>query len=104
MSHWKVTWPSAPRATTALLARVRPGTKFKVLAVGVGLAAAKARRSPGAPALTATRLTAAAVAVAGMPHRPATGKVRWLLAARAGPPDGPGGLRVSTSRHGGSTK
>jgi hypothetical protein len=39
-------------------------------------------------------------AVEGMPHRPAIAKVRLVFATSAGPPHGPAGFRVSTTRHG----
>src|SRR5437762_2160074 len=41
-----------------------------------------------------------ALAVDGIPQRPAGGKFRTSPAARAGPPDGPVGLRVSAMRQG----
>src|SRR5262245_58990344 len=58
------------------------------------------RTKPGTVARRAVTLAATAQAVAGTPQRPATGKVRGTLASRAGPPLGPVGLRVSSSRQG----
>jgi hypothetical protein len=49
-------------------------------------------------------MIATAVAEGGIPHRPATGKVRTPLASSAGPPEGPSGLRVSATRHGWTVK
>jgi hypothetical protein len=46
--------------------------------------------------------TVTAFAVGGTPQIPATGNVRVDPATRAGPPWGPGALRVSTIRHGAS--
>jgi hypothetical protein len=49
-------------------------------------------------------MIATAVAEEGIPQRPATGKVRAVLARSAGPPEGPAGLRVSATRHGWTVK
>ena len=53
---------------------------------------------------TIAMLIATAFAVKGIPQIPAAGKARTVLAARAGPPDTPTGLRVSATRHGASVK
>jgi hypothetical protein len=45
-------------------------------------------------------LTETACVPGGNPHRPTSVNDRSAPAARAGPPDGPEGLRVSSSRHG----
>src|SRR5437773_9409661 len=45
-----------------------------------------------------------ALAPAGMPQLPVTVNVLTKLAARAGPPSGPGGLRVSATRQGVTVK
>ncbi len=47
---------------------------------------------------------ATAFAESGIPQRPATGKLRTVLAESAGPPDGPSGLRVSATRQGATVK
>ena len=49
-------------------------------------------------------LIATAVAEAGIPQMPVTGKLRMVLAESGGPPEGPGGLRVSATRQGASVK
>ena len=53
---------------------------------------------------TTARLIATAVAEAGIPQMFATGKVRTVLATRAGPPEGPSGSRVSARRQGATAK
>ena len=50
------------------------------------------------------RLIATAVADEGIPHRFATGKLRTVFAASAGPPEGPSGSRVSARRQGATAK
>src|SRR5262245_56211452 len=101
MTHWTVTCPSLASGTTALLARVRPAVKFTVLVTGADGPPGCSRKYPGSPGFTAVTLKATARASAGMLHAPATGKGRLLLAASAGPPEGPAGSRVSATRHGG---
>ena len=49
-------------------------------------------------------MIATAVAEDGTPQRPATGKLRTVLAESAGPPETPLGLRVSATRHGCTVK
>jgi hypothetical protein len=49
-------------------------------------------------------LIATALAEAGIPQMFETGKVRTVFAASAGPPEGPGALRVSATRHGATVK
>ena len=49
-------------------------------------------------------LIATAVAEAGIEQMPVTGKLRAVLAESGGPPEGPGGLRVSATRQGASVK
>jgi hypothetical protein len=49
-------------------------------------------------------MTATALAEGGIPQMPETGKLRTVLAERAGPPDGPLGLRVSATRQGAREK
>jgi hypothetical protein len=49
-------------------------------------------------------LIATAVAEAGMAQMPVAGKLRMVLAESGGPPEGPGGLRVSATRQGASVK
>src|SRR5438552_7091682 len=57
---------------------------------------------PLSPGATAVTLTTAALAVAGTPQELTLmiGKLRAVLAASTGPPEGPLALRVSTTRHG----
>src|SRR5436190_17944512 len=57
---------------------------------------------PLSPGATAVTLTTAALAVEGTPQELTLmiGKLLAVLAASAGPPEGPLALRVSTTRHG----
>src|SRR2546427_7042770 len=57
---------------------------------------------PLSPGATAVTLTTAALAVEGTPQELTLmiGKLRAVLAASTGPPEGPLALRVSTTRHG----
>ena len=67
------------------------------------LAAAKRRKFPAAVGWVTETLDEMARAVEGMPQTPPSGKVRARgdgAHTRAGPPQGPAGLRVSTARHG----
>src|SRR5512138_2247452 len=50
--------------------------------------------------VTTVRFAATARADDGTPQVPATGKSRFEPASSAGPPRGPGGFRVSATRHG----
>src|SRR5262245_17347807 len=49
-------------------------------------------------------MIATARASAGIEQIPVTGNVRVVLASSAGPPEGPGGSRVSATRHGATVK
>ena len=62
-------------------------------------------RKPGpSVGITATTFSDTAFAPGGIPHCPMNTNVRDACAARAGPPQGPAGLRVSMTRHGGNVK
>src|SRR5215471_648457 len=99
MSHWTEIWPEEPRGIVALLARTAPARKLRELALGALWPAGKARRSPSLVGWKAARFATTAEAVGGTPQTPAMGKERTVLAMRAGPPEGPGALRVSAARH-----
>ena len=49
-------------------------------------------------------MTTTAVADAGISQSPVTGNARTEFAASAGPPEGPGGFRVSATRQGATVK
>src|SRR5262249_20752837 len=104
MSHWTAIWPPDPSRMIALLARTIPGLKLIELASGAGDPDGYRRRSPSLEGKTTARMMATAFAEGGMPHIPAAGKFRTVLADRAGPPDGPTALRVSATRQGASAK
>ena len=53
---------------------------------------------------TIVTLNITALAAVGIAHVPVTGNDRVVTAARDGPPSGPVGLRVSTTRHGANVK
>src|SRR5258707_15648145 len=74
------------------------------LEMGAGLPAGYSRRSPKSVSPTTVTMRAIAVAVDGIPQTPVTGKLRIVLAASAGPPEGPTGLRVSATRQGVTVK
>src|SRR6266851_3447659 len=58
------------------------------------------RRSPAAAGAVTVTFADTATAPAGMPQVPVTTKLRSAPAAREGPPRGPAGLRVSSTRQG----
>src|SRR5215471_4509359 len=66
--------------------------------------AEKRVRAPGASGSVTVTLTEMAAADFGIPQAPARVKSRFAPACRAGPPEGPSGLRVSTIRHGATEK
>jgi hypothetical protein len=69
-------------------------------AVGTAIPLGNSFNTPGAlPCVTVT-FTETALAVAGIPHRPPKANDLCVFAPRAGPPYGPEGLRVSSTRHG----
>src|SRR5262252_499709 len=92
--------PPGPSGSSPLFARVCPAWKLITEVVGNAPPAAKARMSPAADGSVTVTLAEMARAVAGIPHVPVTAKVRVPPALIAGPPRGPGGLRVSITRHG----
>src|SRR5947207_1780772 len=77
-------------------------TQLITLARGAVPPAGYTRRSPKSVGDTTVMLKATALAVPGTPQvpTPRTGKLRLVFASRNGPPVGPGGLRVSITRHG----
>src|SRR5438132_1707374 len=88
----------------ALLARTLFATKLMVLEPGAGPPVGYSRKSPKSVSWVTVTLMAIALASEGIPQSPAAGKLRVVLAARAGPPEGPGALRVSATRQGVSVK
>ncbi len=84
----------------ALLVLVCPARKLMVLVRGTGRLAGKNRSPPSAAGCTAVTLIDSAWAVAGTLQMPTRAKVRCAEARSAGPPKGPVGFRVSTSRQG----
>ncbi len=104
MSHWTEISPLTPSGTIALFALTMPGRKLIALAKGAAPPAGYKRKSPWSLGVTTAMMIATAVAEDGIPQRPATGKVRTVLADSAGPPEGPSGLRVSATRHGATVK
>src|SRR5215470_16375574 len=106
MSGTTTTLPSGLPVSeiTELLARVAPAPKLMV-EVRVSTPEGRNRRSPAVEGVTMVTLAASACASAGTPHWPASAKLRPPLAPeRAGPPNGPFGLRVSTARQGVTVK
>src|ERR1700730_9398045 len=92
---------SLARGTIAPLAIAGSfAAKLIVDTVGIGVLYGQIRMWPLAVGATTATFKTAACAVAGIPQVPVIGKDRVEPPARIGPPDGPGGLRVSTSRHG----
>src|SRR5687768_3880477 len=91
--------PEEDSMTVALLARVPPAVKLMAVAAVGALLPGKTLRCPVAPGVMVVRLTARALAAAGMPHWPAATKTR-CPGRMAGPPYAPGMMRVSTSRQG----
>ena len=69
-------------------------------AFGIASSPAYNLRFPGFVGCVTVVLSTTEVALVGTPHAPATRKVRWSPAESAGPPYGPGALRVSATRHG----
>src|SRR2546427_5486843 len=104
MSHWTETCPPVPSGMMALLARTLFAAKLMVLEPGGGPPVGYSRKSPRSVSRTTVTLMAIALASVGIPQIPAAGKLRVVLAPRAGPPEGPGGLRVSATRQGVSVK
>src|SRR5438876_8923499 len=98
MSQRAVICPEVPREMTALPARMTPESKLIALVTGGSVPAGKRRMSPPAPGETTATITATDLAVDGTSQRPATGNVLAELAESAGPPEGPGELRVSATR------
>src|SRR6266542_1331668 len=103
-SRCTVMSPEGPSEMIALLARVWPGRQFMTETRGRPTPAGKTRRSPRAVGWVTVKLNAIALVPGGMPHWLAMTKVRSALAASAGPPYGPAGLRVSATRHGVTVK
>ncbi len=104
MSHCTEISPLTPSGTIALFARTMPTRKLIALASGAAPPAGYTRKSPASLGVTTAMMIATAVAEGGIPQRPATGKLRTVLAESAGPPEGPSGLRVSATRHGATVK
>src|SRR6266850_4329630 len=104
MSHWTEIRPPVPKAMMALLARGSFARKLMVLVPGTGPPVGYSRKSPTSVSPTTVTLIAIALASAGIPQRPTAGKLREVFAARAGPPEGPAGLRVSATRQGVNVK
>src|SRR5690242_1674253 len=92
--------PSIDSRRIALLDRVFPMEKLMLLARGIVALGGWMVRYPGAAAWVTVRFTATLLAEMGMPHAPTSPNVRPDWAARAGPPRGPAGFRVSTARQG----
>src|SRR5512139_9783 len=82
----------------ALLARICPALKLRTDVGGWVTRSPHASRWPEADGVTTTMLSAMAFAVPETPHAPAGTKFLPAKAPRLGPPRGPFGLRVSTSR------
>src|SRR5512140_1182868 len=88
------------RPTTALFARVLPAAKL-IVEASAAMPAGLTRRSPGPVGASTVTFRATATAPDGTPHWPARAKARRApLPCSAGPPNGPLGARVSTTRHG----
>ena len=81
-----------------------PATKLIVDTNGIVVLYGQIRRCPDPVGPTIVTLNTTALAVDGIPHVPVTGNDRVALPASDGPPSGPVGLRVSTTRHGGNVK
>src|SRR5258708_6221731 len=104
MSHWTAICPPEPSWMMALFARAFWTEKLIALEVGGGLPAGYSRRSPESVSSTTVTMRATALAMDGIPQTPVTGKLRFVLAPSAGPPEGPTGLRVSATRQGVTVK
>lgn len=90
------------REMIALLARVRPARKLRLLVLGLATSDGKATSSPRALTFVTVRFAEIAIAPAGMPHADvATSNVRVASGCNAGAPNGPAGFLVSRTRHGG---
>ncbi len=92
-----------PAGTIAALAFTRPSSEFKVETIGCPSPVGQIVRYPSRPMGTTVTLSEYAIALAGMlqglsPSE--SGKARDELPGIGGPPKGPLGLRVSTTRHG----
>ena len=72
--------------TTALFARVWPAEKLRATATGAVASPGNRRRLPVVGVLTAVTLRASALAVPGIPQRPAATRTRSLNGGTAGPP------------------
>src|SRR5882762_7640237 len=92
--------PSVASRATVLLARVWPVTKLMLLVGGVIPLPGNRLRKPAAVDPVTVRFTEMALAVDGTPHVPVRVKSRRDDGRSAGPPRGPTGSRVSTSRQG----
>src|SRR5215471_17155236 len=93
-----------PSPMTALQARVWFFRQFTIEVRGSTAAPGKIRTSPAAVGRVIVKLKDPAFAPVGTPQRPPMTKLRLNPARRAGPPQGPVGPRVSTTRHGATVK
>src|ERR1700753_3067966 len=96
-----MTWmaPAAPMASTALLARTLPRLKLIVEVTAQPPGVVKVP-NPAVAGPTTVTLADTATARVDTPHWPAKSNIRLVPAARAGPPNGPAAVRVSSSRQG----
>src|ERR1700728_2987207 len=101
-----VTPPRLPAGTMAAFAITLPSVEFSVETPGYPLPAGHTDKKPSGPSGTTVKFKEYAFAVAGMEQPPErSGKLRDVLAARLGGPNGPVKgwlLRVSAMRHGAS--
>src|SRR5215471_1280426 len=88
----------------ALQARVWLVRQFRIEVMGRMAAPGKILTSPAAVGRVIVKLKDPALAPTGIPQRPPMTKLRLNPARRAGPPHGPVGPRVSTTRHGATVK
>src|SRR5579863_10149733 len=95
------TAPLVPAGTIAALATIWPLSAFRVETRGWMPPAGHVVRYPRIPDGTTVMFSEYAAALDGSPHAPCdSGKDLSVPPVRTGPPNGPAGFRVSTTRHG----
>src|ERR1035438_9330299 len=97
---YAVTAPLTPAGTSAAFATIAPSVAFNVETRGCAPLPHNVRKLSG-PGGTTVAFSEYACAVPGMPHaEDGTTKLRVSPAPMVGPPSGPTGRRVSSTRHG----